>query len=49
MEQINKDVQSKKNQYTVANTVINIYLTIMFGVFPLFLTSQYSHARKDKY
>ncbi|MBQ9247125.1 MAG: O-antigen ligase family protein, partial [Ruminococcus sp.] len=35
--------------YTVANSLVNYYLAIMFSFFPLFLTEQYAHARLDKY
>ena len=38
-----------KQKYTVANSLVNYYLAIMFSFFPLFLTDQYSHARMDKY
>lgn len=38
-----------KPTYTVSNTLINLYLTIMFSFFPLFLSDQYTHARMDKY
>ena len=37
------------SQYTVSNSLVNYYLTIMFSFFPLFLTEQYAHARTDKY
>ncbi len=38
-----------KQPYTVANSLVNYYLAIMFSFFPLFLTEQYAHARLDKY
>lgn len=38
-----------KPKYNVRNTVTNIYLTIMFTFFPMFLTESYAHARTDKY
>lgn len=37
------------SKYTVANSLVNYYLAIMFSFFPLFLTKQYAHARTDKY
>ena len=39
----------EKQPYTVSNTLVNGYLSIMFSFFPLFLTEQYAHARRDKY
>lgn len=36
-------------KYTVANSLTNYYLAIMFSFFPLFLTESYAHARMDKY
>ena len=38
-----------KSNYTVANSLVNYYLAMMFSFFPLFLTDQYAHARTDKY
>lgn len=38
-----------KAGYNVRNTLINLYLLIMFTFFPLFLTNQYAHARNDKF
>ena len=40
---------TQKAKYTVANSLVNYYLAIMFSFFPLFLTEQYAHARLDKY
>ena len=37
------------NKYTVANSLTNYYLAIMFSFFPLFLSEAYAHARMDKY
>lgn len=34
---------------TMPSFLVSCYLILMFSVFPLFLTSQYSHARTDKY
>ena len=42
-------MKQTQNKYTVANSLVNYYLTIMFSFFPLFLTEQYAHARTDKY
>ena len=39
----------QKSKYTVANSLVNYYLAIMFSFFPLFLSDQYAHARVDKY
>lgn len=44
-----KPEQISKPSYNVRNTLTNIYLTIMFTFFPLFLTEFYAHARTDKY
>lgn len=44
-----KTVTKPINNYTVANSLTNYYLVIMFSFFPLFLTEQYAHARTDKY
>ncbi len=43
------EVRETKNRYTVSNTLVNVYLTLMFSFFPLFLTDQYVHARTDKF
>ncbi|MBQ3330103.1 MAG: O-antigen ligase family protein [Ruminococcus sp.] len=43
------NTQTEKPKYTVANSLTNYYLVIMFSFFPLFLTDQYAHARTDKY
>ena len=48
MKQTQSETVSKEN-YTVANSLVNYYLAIMFSFFPLFLTEQYAHARLDKY
>lgn len=42
------DSIKEKKHYTVANSLVNYYLAIMFSFFPLFLTDKYSHARRDK-
>ena len=44
-----KPAESGEKRYTVSNSLVNYYLVIMFGFFPLFLTNQYAHARVDKY
>lgn len=44
-----KENHSVKEKYAVKNTLVNLYLAVMFGFFPLFLTEQYAHARMDKY
>ena len=49
MSQQPSNTLSPQGSYTVSNTLVNMYLTIMFSFFPLFLTEQYAHARKDKY
>lgn len=36
-------------KYTVKNALVNYYLLLMFTVFPLFFTQQYSNIRHDKY
>lgn len=36
-------------QSTMPGFLINIYLMLMFSFFPLFLTSQFAHARTNKY
>lgn len=43
------DTGDVKKQYTVSHTLVNVYLTLMFSFFPLFLTEQYVHARTDKF
>ena len=43
------NVSDSPKKYTVANSLTNYYLAIMFCFFPLFLTEQYAHARTDKY
>lgn len=42
-------IEETPKKYTVANSLVNYYLVIMFSFFPLFLTEQYAHARTDKY
>jgi hypothetical protein len=42
-------VQIPLPKYGVKHSLVNIYLTLMFSFFPLFLTEQYAHARLDKY
>ena len=42
-------VEETPKKYTVANSLTNYDLVIMFSFFPLFLTEQYAHARTDKY
>ncbi len=44
-----KAKEDKKNKYSFKNAVINYYLILMFTVFPLFFTSQFSKIRHDKY
>lgn len=39
----------KPEKYFVKNALVNYYLTLMFAVFPLFFTAQYSNIRHDKY
>ena len=34
------DTGDVKKQYTVSHTLVNVYLTLMFSFFPLFLTEQ---------
>lgn len=36
-------------KYTVKNALVNYYLVLMFTVFPLFVTEQYSNIRHDKF
>lgn len=36
-------------KYFVKNALINYYLVLMFAVFPLFFTAQYSNIRHDKF
>lgn len=36
-------------KYTVRNALVNYYLLLMFTIFPLFFTQQYSNIRHDKY
>ena len=36
-------------KYLVKNALINYYLVLMFAVFPLFFTAQYSNIRHDKF
>lgn len=45
----NKAKENTKKQYNVSNAVINYYLVLMFTVFPLFFTNQFSKIRHDKY
>jgi len=47
--QIPSGSEKPQNKYTVANSLVNYYLAIMFTFFPLFLTDQYVHARTDKF
>lgn len=49
MKQTQPNAQNTSSKYTVANSLVNYYLAIMFSFFPLFLTEQYAHARTDKY
>ena len=49
MSQQPNNTLNNTSKYTVSNTLVNIYLTVMFSFFPLFLTEQYAHARRDKY
>ena len=37
------------DNYSVKNALINYYLVLMFSVFPLFFTDQYSNIRHDKF
>ena len=37
------------NDFKAGNILVSFYLMVMLGVFPLFLTAQYAHARTDKY
>lgn len=39
---------SKPKQYAVKNALVNYYLVLMFTVFPLFFTQQFSNIRHDK-
>ena len=43
------DTLAPKRGYTVTNTLVSYYLALMFGLFPLFLTDKYTHARRDKF
>ena len=43
------DTGNETKPYTVSHTLVNVYLTLMFSFFPLFLTEQYAHARTDKF
>ena len=44
------EATTPKPKYNVRNTIVSIYLTIMFTVFPLFLReTSYAYARTDKY
>ncbi|MBR1731408.1 MAG: hypothetical protein IJ725_03110, partial [Ruminococcus sp.] len=36
-------------KYYVKNALVNYYLVIMFTVFPLFVTEQFSNIRHDKF
>lgn len=40
---------AQRQDYAVSNTLVNYYLALMFGFFPLFLTDKYVHARTDKF
>ena len=44
----NKD-SAANGRYTVKNALVNYYLLLMFTLFPLFFTQQYSNIRHDKY
>lgn len=39
----------KPEKYFVKNALVNYYLALMFAVFPLFFTAQYSNIRHDKF
>ena len=41
--------EKKKRRYRVHNSLVSYYLLIMFSFFTLFLTNQYSSARRDKF
>ena len=40
---------TKPEKYFVKNALINYFLVLMFTVFPLFVTAQYSNVRHDKF
>ncbi len=45
----NTEVTAVKDKYNVSKAVINYYLVLMFTVFPLFYTNQFSKIRHDKF
>lgn len=46
---IDKTAEKPKRSYQVHNSLVSYYLLIMFSFFTLFLTNQYSSARRDKF
>ena len=44
-----KNAEKPKHMYQVHNSLVSYYLLVMFSFFTLFLTNQYSSARRDKF